>query len=101
MLSEPQYCPNENASGHICTFGPGHAGNHNFKPLKLTEAQLDALEDVARFPVRQYQCIDLSSVATLKALYRRGFIHLRYINSRRWDASLKPAGRRVLDELPR
>jgi len=101
MLTAPDYCPNEIESGHICTFGPGHAGPHNFKPLKLTDPQLAALEEIARFPVRQYQNIGLQLVASLKSLYRRGFIHLRYVNSRRWDATLKPAGRRVLADLPR
>jgi hypothetical protein len=94
-------CEHENEPGHRCVLGPGHACPCLFKPLKLTEPQVTILQDVGRFPVRQFQCIGTTTTSTLKALSKRGFIGLRYINSRAWDAWLTPAGKRILIDLPR
>jgi hypothetical protein len=94
-------CEHENSAGHRCAFGPGHTCPCLFKPLKLTDAQTAILQEVSRVPVRKFQCIGTSTTATLKALLKRGFIGLRYINSRAWDAWLTPAGKRILIDLPR
>jgi hypothetical protein len=95
-------CEHENESGHRCAYGPGHRCECLFKPWQPTDAQWSVLEEIDRVKgVRKFQCIGTSTVAPLKALSRRGFIGLRYINSRAWDAWLTAAGRRLIIDRPR
>jgi hypothetical protein len=95
-------CQNENEAGHVCAFGPGHKCPCLFKPLKLTEAQVDLLQEIGEHPpVRKFAVICSPTTGTLKALWKRGFIGIRYVSSRAWDAWLTPAGKRILIDLPR
>lgn len=95
-------CDHEDESGRRCMLGPGHRTPHLVgKQYRPTEVQARLLAEISRFSVRKFQCIGLTTVASLKALSRRGFIRLHYINSRAWDASLTPAGQRLLIDLPK
>lgn len=67
------------------------------KPWKPTDSQWRLIEEVARFPVRNFQNIGIQQVASLKALSKRGFLRLRYVNSRAWDAVITPAGKQLLE----
>lgn len=96
-----QWCPSENEAGTRCCYGPGHEGECSFKPIRLTEPQRAALEEIGRFAVRQFVAIDRGKVAAVKALIRRGLARGRWVTSRAWDVALTPAGRRVLETLPR
>lgn len=101
FTADKSRCENEDAAGVLCCYGPGHACPCRFKPIDLTDAQYEKLDEIGRFTTRQFTCTGLGEVATLKALGRRGLVTLRYVNSRGWDATLLPAGRRVLFDRPR
>jgi hypothetical protein len=102
MLSDRQWCPNEDTLGRRCHFGPNHQGECRFAPFVPSPKQVETLQDIARVQgVRRMQCVGTSTVASLRALSRRGFITMRYVNSRAYDATLTPAGARLLEELPR
>jgi hypothetical protein len=111
MLSDKEYCPHEDEAGRRCTLGPGHRTPCLFgKSYRPSPRQIEELQGIAqriasgrglRPGVANLVCVGLTTVAALKALSRRGFIHLRYVNSRAWDASLTPAGCRLIEDLPR
>jgi hypothetical protein len=97
-----EYCPTEDAAGRLCKFGPGHQGACQFRTYVPTPAQEEVLHDVAEVAgVRRMQCVGTTTLASLRALQRRGFLHVRYINSRTYDVTLTPAGRRLHGDLPR
>ncbi len=102
MLSDEEYCPNEDVRGRRCQLGPGHETACHFGPYMASKSQVEKLKDIARVPgVRKLVCQSMSNIAPIKALRRRGFVRLRYVASRAWDAALTPAGRRLLQDLPR
>jgi hypothetical protein len=102
MMNYTDRCGNENERGECCTLGPKHRVACRFgKSYVPSEPQWALLEEIAGFNTRKFQCIGTSTVASLKALNSRGFIFLRYVNSRAWDATILPAGRRLLQDRPR
>jgi hypothetical protein len=95
-------CENENERGERCTLGPKHTTACRYgKSYMPSDVQWDLLEEIERFKTRKFQCIGTTTISSLKALSGRGFIFLRYVSSRAWDATILPAGQRLLLDRPR
>lgn len=100
-VSRTYICQDEDDKGRRCVFGVNHAASCQFKPFRPTDRQNEILDEVAKFPVRKMACIDTAKLATMKSLYKRGFLVMRYVSSRAWDVSLTRAGRDLIEDRPR
>jgi hypothetical protein len=101
VLGKGDRCEQENEAGVRCCYGPGHRCKCRFKPIDLTDSMVAVLKDVSSHKVRKYTCLCGGELASARALFSRGLVFLRYINSRTYDATILQAGVRVLQELPR